>query len=216
MADKVSDSITPENGVTVTPAGGTGEQVPREDLNRLRSVKDREIARERKRADAERKAREELESRLAALEEQFADPATRAKMKQDRLEARLARYEERENLAAAKREVMQEYGIPAEVLEDADSDAELGLAVVNFLKSERQKLIEQLGDTSRTRSIDAAEASGALDVNVSAGPADGGAVAPDIDTEFATKARKERRSVFQDWYNAGTNAQKGGTKPPRV
>lgn len=126
--------------------------VPLEDFRKFQSTKDREVAEAKRIAEDSQKRQEAIE---AQLEQLIADPAQRAAYQQERLKTQLEFYKQRDEMGKQRQWFHDNYGVPMEVLENAQTPAEATKLTLDWqreqkvqaapvVKTEKEKEIERL------------------------------------------------------------------------
>lgn len=135
MADEEKEKTSTEGteqsqeGTSEKPQVDLKEYVKVSDFRAMQGAKDKRIS------EAERRA-QELEDRISKMQEKMEelvnDPSARAQMKQERMEAELERYRQREVLAQTRRMFAEQWGVPEAVLSEASTAQEMTKAALDW------------------------------------------------------------------------------------
>lgn len=119
-----------EIGTPVEPQVDLSQYVPIADFRKHQSITDRKLE----------EIRKEKEALAEQLESLISDPKARAEAKQQRLEAQLAVYKQREVLAEQRRLFAEQWEVPTEVLAKAEAPEDMTRAALDWLNAQRKQV----------------------------------------------------------------------------
>ena len=119
-----------EIGKPVEPQVDLSQYIPVTDFRKFQATADR-------RYEEEKKARAALEEQLESL---ISDPKARAEAKQQRLEAQLAVYKQKDLLAEQRRLFAEQWEVPTDVLAKAEAPEDMTRAALDWLNAQRKQV----------------------------------------------------------------------------
>ena len=150
-------------------------------LREMQSAKDREVAQAKSSASEAAKRALELETQMELL---INDPTAKQEFKVKRMEAELQTYRAKEGINQHRQLLVNEYGVPRDVLERYDDPGQMTDAALRYWRGKSQAASPEKAE--RVEELETLKASGAHDVSTSPAPAPTSAasVIDDVDKEI--------------------------------
>ena len=180
----------------------SGENAPTmEDLKRLQSTKDREVAEAKREAAEAKRMVADLENKMSEL---ISDPAARAEFDKKRMETELNFYRGQTELTKQKTFISNTWGIPVEVLDSAVNPAEMTRLALDWQAKQRETLSVQAQAQQKKADVQKLEDDGADEVSMTPGtpPSRSTATAQQLDKQIA-----DLREIARQGGGAGTRAR---------